>query len=261
MFASPGETAFFIGSLPIYYYGILMGLSLLVGIFMSWFIAKKFYPELESDVIFDIAPVIIISGILGARIYYCLLAHDYYFENPIEVLQIWQGGLSIHGGIIGGLLGGLIYAQRHKLPKLQLCDIFSYGLVLGQALGRWGNFFNSEAFGAPTNSFLKLFIPLANRPFGFEEYEYFHPTFLYESVLDICIFFVLFFVVRKVAKGEDKDGVVFFSYLLLYSIVRIIIERIRIDSVLNIGGVPIAEIISLFAIIVSIGFLLRICRK
>lgn len=250
MFTSPGDVAFRIFSTPVYYYGIIMASALVVGIFTSVFIVKKFYPDLSTNVIYDVSPYIIISAIICARLYYCLLEYEYYFSSPLQILEIRQGGLSIHGAIIGGLIGGVFYAKKHKLPVLKLCDIFSYGLVLGQAIGRWGNFFNSEAFGRPTLNFLKLYIPIYKRPLEYLQYNFFHPTFLYESILDICIFLTLFFVVRKLAKG--RDGVVFFSYLILYSIVRILIEQIRIDSVLNVFGIPIAQWVSALLILVSV---------
>ena len=226
-----------------------MAISLFVGIFTARLITKKFYPEIKPDAIYDIAPTLIICAILGARIYYCILCWDYYSQNLIEIPELWHGGLSIHGAILGGLIGGTIYALKHKLPILKLCDIFAYGLILGQALGRWGNFFNSEAFGRPTENFLKLYIPLAKRPIDYMQYSYFHPTFLYESILNILVFLILFFVVRKLTKGTD--GIIFFSYLLLYSIVRILIEQLRIDSVLNVCGIPIAQIVSALIIIIS----------
>jgi len=285
MFVSPGDIAFCIGSVPIYYYGIIMSVALFAGIFTARCITKKFYPELSTEIIYDIAPHIIIGAIVFARLYYCVLSYHYYLAHPIEILEIRQGGISIHGAIIGGLIFGAIYALRHKLPVLKLCDIFSYGLVLGQAIGRWGNFFNSEAFGMPTGNFLKLYIPIYKRPLEYLQYNYFHPTFLYESISDIVIFLLLFFVIRKLAlypspnfsgtqelkfshagksplpqgaRVERRDGVVFFSYLILYSIVRIIIEQIRIDSVLNLWGIPIAQIVSVLIILISVGFLLRI---
>lgn len=250
MFVSPGEVAFYVNSVPIYYYGIIMAISISVGVITAYFIAVRFYPQINSDVIYDISPHIIIGAILGARIYYCILNYEYYSKHLVEILQLWQGGISIHGAIIGGLTTGIIYAKRHKLPVLKLCDIFSYGLILGQAIGRWGNFFNSEAFGRPTENFLKLYIPIYKRPLEYMQYNYFHPTFLYESVLDICIFLILFFIVRKFAK--NMDGTVFFSYLILYSIVRIIIEQIRVDSVLNVHDIPIAQIVSCIIILISI---------
>lgn len=258
MFTSPGDIAFHVGPVPIYYYGLIMAFALLIGGGIAYFVTKKFYSELNPEIIYDIYPWIIICSILGARIYYCLLSYAYYSQNPLEIIQIWHGGISIHGAIIGGLIGGIIYAKKHELPILKLCDIFSYGLVLGQAIGRWGNFFNSEAFGRPTESFLKLYIPIYKRPLEYMQYNYFHPTFLYESIFDVCIFLVLFFVIRKCAK--NRDGIVFFSYLILYSIVRIIIEQVRIDSVLNVLGIPIAQITSVIIIVVSTIAIL-ICKK
>lgn len=250
MFTSPGDVAFRMFSTPIYYYGIIMATALFVGIFTAGLIVKKFYPELSTNVIYDISPYIIISAIIFARLYYCLLNYSYYFAHSIEILEIRQGGISIHGAIIGGLIGGIFYAKKHKLPVLKLCDIFSYGLIFGQAIGRWGNFFNSEAFGRPTETLLKLYIPIYKRPLEYLQYNYFHPTFLYESILDVCIFLILFFVIRKLTKG--KDGIVFFSYLILYSVVRILIEQIRIDSVLNLWGIPIAQIVSVIIILISV---------
>lgn len=249
MFASPGEIAFSIGPVSVYYYGIFMGLSLFLGVYVASKIVRYFYKDMDEDIVYDIAPHVIIGAILGARLYYCLLSIDYYYYHPMEILELRHGGLSIHGAIFGGLLFGILYAKRHKLPILKLCDIFSYGLILGQALGRWGNFFNSEAFGRPTENFLKLYIPIYKRPVEYMQYNFFHPTFLYESVLDICVFLILFFVVRKLAKGTD--GIVFFSYLILYSVVRITIESFRIDSVLDINGIPIAQIVSAVIILVS----------
>lgn len=259
MFTSPGDIAFHLGKISVYYYGIIIAISLFVGVFVARFITKNFYPNISPDVIYDIAPPLIICAILGARIYYCILCWNYYSKNIFEIPQLWHGGLSIHGAIIGGLIGGTIYAIRHKLPILKLCDIFSYGLILGQALGRWGNFFNSEAFGQPTDNFLKLYIPINKRPIEYMQYKFFHPTFLYESILDILVFLILFFIIRKIAKR--KDGIIFFSYLILYSIVRLIIEKLRIDSVLNIYGIPIAQLVSGLIIIISTIAILTIIKR
>lgn len=255
MFTSPGEIAFSFGRIHIHFYGLIIALSILIGIGTCIFICKKYYKEIKYNVIFDISTIIILSAIIGARIYYCILGFDYYFNNPIEILKTWNGGMSIHGGIIGGLIGGIWYAKRHNLPILKLCDIFAFGLCIGQSIGRWGNFFNSEAFGLPCNNFLKLYIPIEKRPLAFMQYEYFHPTFLYESLLDLCIFFVLLFIINK---KRPISGTIFFVYLILYSIVRIFIEYIRTDSVLNLWGIPIAQIVSIIIIALCILFLIAI---
>ncbi len=249
--ASCGEIAFEIFGYPIHYYGIIMGLSIFCGIMLSYFICKRFFKELNPDVIFDVAIPVIIGAIIGARLYYCLFAYDYYFSHPINIVKIYEGGLSIHGAIIGGVIAGAVYTKNKKLPFLKLCDIFSFGLVLGQVIGRWGNFFNNEAFGRPYNGFIKLFVPENCRPFGYENFEYFHPTFLYESILNIFILLILFLVL-KYSYSEKKSGKIFFTYLICYSIVRFCIESIRIDSVFNIANIPLAQIVSLIILFFSL---------
>ena len=133
----------------------------------------------------------------------------------------------------------------------------SCSAILAQAIGRWGNFFNSEAFGYPTNADWGVFIPVSKRPVEFLAYDYFHPTFLYESLLDLFIFFILLFILRRQAK---KQGYVFFSYLVLYSAARILVESVRIDSVLNVLGVPIAVWVSIIAIFIGFSGILLLNR-
>ena len=179
---------------------------------------------------------------------------------PTEILAIRHGGISIHGAILGGLIGLIIFAKRHKISIPKLCDVSSIGLVLAQSIGRWGNFFNSEAFGLPTNLPWKLFIAEQYRPIPFTDYEYFHPTFLYESVLNLGIFFILIYLIKS--KFSQKDGNIALLYLILYSMVRIFVENFRIDSVLYIHGIPIAIIVSASIMILSLAILIyRNIRK
>lgn len=254
MFTSPNAVFFNIGNFPIYYYGVCMALALCVGVFTSVWIAKR--ENFSPDIVYDISPFVILGGILGARLYYCALNWGYYCKYPTEILQIWQGGISIHGAILGGLVAGAIYAKIHKLSILKLCDIFSYGLILAQAVGRWGNFFNSEAFGRPTDLPWKLFIPLNARPAEFIDINYFHPTFLYESIWNVFVFLILYFIIRKLIKkyAPKVEGLVFCAYLILYSIGRILIEGLRIDSVLNLFSIPIAQIVSVLIILLALLF-------
>lgn len=254
MFTSPGEIAFFIGKIPVRYYGLCLASGMILGLTLAYWICKKFYKELNPETVFDIAIPVIIFGIIGARIYYCLFSWNYYSNNPIEIIQIYKGGLSIHGGILGGLTGGIIYAKTKNLPILKLCDIFSFALVCGQIIGRWGNFFNSEAFGSPCDNFLKLYIQPQYRPAKFIDYNYFHPTFLYESMLNILTLSILFFLL----KTKPKSGIIFCSYIFCYSIIRIITETIRIDSVCNLLGIPLAIWVSLILIILSLLGLLHL---
>lgn len=255
MFTSPGEIAFNIGNYSVHYYGICISVGIVIGLLIAYFICKNFYKDFNADVIFDVAIPVIIGGIIGARLYYCLLSWGYYSHNLMEIFQIYKGGMSIHGGILGGILAGIMYAKIKKLPILKLCDIFSFALVTGQIIGRWGNFFNSEAFGLPCNSsnFLKLYIPLDKRPPMFAHYDFFHPTFLYESLLNILVLVSLFYILKI---DKPKDGTIFFTYLILYSLVRIFVETLRIDSITSVMGVPVAFVVSIAIILISLYFYL-----
>ncbi len=241
MFSSHSQIICTIFGVHIYFYGVILALAIVAGTLFSEYAGGKFF-GLKKETIIDLAPYVIIFGIIGARLYYCFLDYDFYFRFPTEILAIRHGGISIHGAILGGFAGLLIFAKRHKLSWLKLSDVSVLGLSLGQAIGRWGNFFNSEAFGRPTNLPWKLYIAPQYRPVPYEGYEYFHPAFLYESILDLAIFGILFWYMKS--KKERKDGNMAFLYLILYSVARIFVECCRIDSVLYIHGIPVAIIIS-----------------
>ena len=168
---------------------------------------------------------------------------------PTEILAIRHGGISIHGAILGGLVGLIIFAKRRKLSVAKLCDVSAIGLALAQSIGRWGNFFNSEAFGTPTNLPWKLYIAPQYRPIPYQDVNYFHPTFLYESVLDLAIFGILIFILKK--NWNRKEGNLAFIYLILYSFARIFVETLRIDSVRDIFGIPVAIFVSICIIVLS----------
>lgn len=250
--ASPDSVAFSLNGFKIYYYGICMSLAVLCGFSLSYYIAKKYYKEINADILYDVVTVGLFAGFLCARFYYCLLNFDFYSSNFGEILNFREGGISIQGGILGGFLGGAIYAKIKKFSILKLADIASYGMLLAQAIGRWGNFFNSEAYGHPTNTF-GVFIPLSARVQGYEQFSYFQPTFLYESLLNLLVLAILFFVVRKMK--FKFDGLIFASYIILYSIVRLIIEPMRLDSALNVGSIHIATIASVVMIVFAVGFI------
>lgn len=249
MFQSPGDIAFSILGFPVYYYGITLALAILTGVYTAYIMYKKFYGAEKAECIIDFSPYIIILGIIGARLYYCLVNYSYYIVHPLEIINVRQGGLSIHGMIIIGILSLVMFAKIYKMSFWKLFDVFMCGTALAQSIGRWGNFFNSEAFGAPTNLPWKLFIPFAKRPPEFANYDYFHPAFLYESILDLIIFLILFAIIKRFS---NKPGITACIYMLLYSFARIIVEQIRIDSALNISGIPVAQIASVILIFASI---------
>ena len=248
MFASHSQIICTVFGVNIYFYGVILALAIITGTLVADFIGFKFF-NLKKETIIDLSPYLVIFGIIGARLYYCLLNYDFYLRFPTEILAIRHGGISIHGAILGGLIGLLIFAKRHKISILKLADVSALGLVLAQAIGRWGNFFNSEAFGAPTDLPWKLYIAPQYRPIPFTENEYFHPTFLYESILDLVIFVILFQIAKK---KKQKDGNIALYYLMLYSFIRIFIEHLRLDSVCYIHGFPVAMVVSVGIIVLAL---------
>ncbi|MEO0888077.1 MAG: prolipoprotein diacylglyceryl transferase, partial [Cyanobacteria bacterium J06648_10] len=169
-----------------------------------------------------------------------------YASRPGDILAIWKGGIAIHGAVIGGTLATYLFAKFNRLSFWQLADLIAPSLILGQGIGRWGNFFNSEAFGRPTDLPWKLYIPLANRPADLREFEYFHPTFLYESVWNFGVLALLLGLFFWGLKHPNKlrAGTLFLVYLIAYSAGRLWIEGLRIDS-LMFGPIRMAQFISL----------------
>lgn len=257
-FQSPGDVAFVLFNMPVYWYGIIMAVGIFTGFLSAYLLYKKFYDREKANHIFDFAPAVILTGIIGARLYYCLVNLPYYIGHPAEVFYIRQGGLSIHGMIIAGLAALYFYSKKYKMPFLKLFDVFLCSSALAQSVGRWGNFFNSEAFGYPTDLPWKLYIPVTNRPLMFINYEYFHPAFLYESILDFCVFIILLIYFKRFSK---TPGITSGLYFILYSIVRIFVEHFRIDGSLYIKGVPIAQIVSIFMFLCGLTLLYLINKN
>lgn len=250
MFESPGKIALQIDFFIIYWYGIFMALAILMGLFLCVKISKKFYPSIDLEKFYDLFFYILIGGIIGARLYYVFFDWNYFSQNLPDIPRLWTGGLSIHGAILGGFLAGFLYLKIKKMDLWMYADITTFGLCAGQIIGRLGNFFNSEAFGKPTDLPWKLFIPLNSRPEGLETIAFYHPTFAYEMIINIFILYFLYLVAKKYKKRQH--GLIFFSYLILYSLARIFVENIRIDSVFNLFGIPIAIWASCFLIIIGL---------
>ena len=249
MFTSPSQIICTVLGVNIYYYGVIMAIAITIGTLVSDYAGTKYF-NLAKETIIDMAPYFIIFGILGARLYYCILNYDFYLRFPTEIMAIRHGGISIHGAMLGGLFGIWLFAIRHKQSLIKLCDTSVIGLAIAQAIGRWGNFFNSEAFGGPTDLPWKLYIAPQYRPIPYQDYEYFHPAFLYESILDIVIFLILLYLVHS--KIVKKDGNLTLIYLILYSTARIMVESLRLDCVKYVFGLPVAIFVSIGIIILSI---------
>lgn len=215
---------------------------------------------LDPEKLTNLTLICFIAGIIGARLYFVALNWTSYINRPAEILATWLGGLSIHGGIIGGFIAGFLYANYCKMPKRQIADICGAIIPLGQAIGRWGNFFNSEAFGAPVpEGFpIAVSIPPENRPARFADASLFHPTFLYESLWDFAIFAIIYFYLSK--KLEKHPGLCFLIYLALYNIGRLIIEPMRTDSIMA-GEIPVPIIASAVFLVFSVGLMPFFARK
>jgi phosphatidylglycerol---prolipoprotein diacylglyceryl transferase len=240
---SPGPILLKWGPITLRWYGLLIASAVLIGVSLSGYLARR--RGLNSDLIGDLAIWLVVAAIPCARLYYVAFEWKNYGANPGEILAIWHGGIAIHGAILGGLAATLIFARLNKVSFWQLTDLVAPSLILGQAIGRWGNFFNSEAFGRPTDLPWKLYIPLAQRPAGYTQFEYFHPTFLYESLWNLAVFVLLLRLFAwGLRSGRLKAGTLFLVYLVCYSLGRVWIEGLRTDS-LMLGPLRIAQIVSL----------------
>ena len=249
-FQSPGPEIVSLGPITLRWYGLLIASAVLIGVVLSQYLAKK--RGIDPEKIGDMVIWLVLAAIPSARAYYVLFEWSSYANRPGDIIAIWRGGIAIHGAVIGGTLATWLFAKFNKLSFWQLTDLIAPSLILGQAIGRWGNFFNSEAFGAPTDLPWKLFIPLANRPANYRAFEYFHPTFLYESLWNLGVFALLmwlfFWGLRNPVRF--KNGTLFLVYMIAYSAGRFWIEGLRTDS-LMIGPLRMAQIISLVGIVLG----------
>lgn len=246
-FASPGRVAFQVGPLTVYWYGILIASSVLIGVNLASRLAVR--RNVEPDLIGDLAFALVLGAIPGARIYYVLFQWKDYVGHPERMIAIWEGGIAIHGAILGGMLAAWLFARWKQVSFWLLADIVAPALILGQAIGRWGNFFNSEAYGAPTDLPWKLFIPPNARMAGFEAVEYYHPTFLYESLWNLGVLGLLLAAFLKLG-NRVRPGFVFSLYAIAYSLGRFWIEGLRTDSLMA-GGLKMAQFVSLVGIVLG----------
>lgn len=244
-----------LGPISIYWYSVIMFTAIIIGSFIFLKEAKKQYDEkFLTDLVF----YAIIFGIIGARLYYVLFNLSYYLENPLQIIAVWNGGLAIHGAIIGGITWIIYYSKKHKKNTLKIFDYAAPGLIIAQAIGRWGNFFNSEAHGPEVakSTLEKLNIPdFVIEGMKIDE-KYYHPTFLYESIWNI-IGFILLIILRK--KKKIKPGVLTGIYFMWYSFIRFFIESLRTDS-LMLGNIKVAQLISIILFILGL-FLVTYKKK
>ncbi|MFT8349100.1 prolipoprotein diacylglyceryl transferase [Clostridium saccharoperbutylacetonicum] len=241
-------TAFSIGGFDVRWYGILIATGIVLGILISQYNCK--WREADYENLLNIVLWSLPIGIVGARLYYVIFEFDNYKNNIIDAFNIRNGGLAIHGGLIFAIGTALVYTRIKKLSFIKFADVAAPSIILAQALGRWGNFFNQEAHGdAVSYEFIKHFPMFIQKGMNIQG-VYYNPTFLYESVWNISVFIILMFLLRK----SKKNGIVFMTYIGLYSIGRFVIEGMRTDS-LMLGNIRIAQFVSLTGVIAWIIFL------
>lgn len=261
--SAPDPIALSIGILEIRWYGILIALALILGIIISYFIAK--YRSQRPEEVIYFAPLVVILGVIGARLLHVLVNWPYYSQNLSYIFAFRRGGLAIQGAMLGGVIALIVYCRIRKLSFWLWTDILAPSLILGQAIGRWGNFFNQEAFGLPTSQKWGIYIDSVNRPASYSNSQYFMPTFFYEFLANIVLFALLLLLHRLYKKHLDKFsyGLIFCTYLGVYSVYRSIIEYYRIDSsyFLGIKVVHIIDGVTVIAVLIIASYLIRRFRR
>ncbi|MBI4761562.1 MAG: prolipoprotein diacylglyceryl transferase [Chloroflexota bacterium] len=230
---------FSIGPLFVRFYGIILMTGAVAGAFLARREAKR--RGYDPEIVWDIFVYLLVGGIIGARLWHILtpspstgVTAAWYFSHPLDALAVWKGGLGIPGAIIGGLIALYLYSRKTGINFAEWTDIGAPGLALGQAIGRWGNFFNQELYGAPTSLPWKLYIDPAHRLPGYLDVEYYHPLFLYEALWNLMNMFLLLWISRRFASSL-KTGDIFLTYLIVYPVGRFLLDFLRLDASLVAG--------------------------
>ncbi len=238
------------GPITIYWYGLFIVLGILTALAISFQLAK--YYNLTTDIIFDLSFWLIIGGIIGARLYDIFLQLPYYYQHPWQTLAIWKGGLAIHGGLIAGLFIVWSFACRKQINFWRLGAILAPGLAIAQSIGRWGNYFNQELFGLPTNLPWGIPINLINRPWQYINSPFFQPTFLYESlgclIIGLALIIWNFYAIKNKKNDHNFQVCSVSVYMISYSILRFSLEFIRIDEAPVVWGLRWPQLASLVII-------------
>jgi phosphatidylglycerol:prolipoprotein diacylglycerol transferase len=249
--------AFTIGPLTVRWYGILIMLGVIAGAYLaSWLAQRK---GENPDHLWNMVPIVVFSAIAGARLYWVFLSWETCCaDDPMQALNIRGGGISIHGAIAFGALSVWLFCRWQGIRFWRWIDIIVPAMALGQAIGRWGNFTNQEAFGDPTGLPWGIYISPENRPAAYAAFEYFHPTFLYESIYNLAACAALVWVCLRIDRDRRlRDGDALWFYLIGYALARFAIESIRTDS-LNLGPFKAAHVLSGVLLVIGVaGFLWR----
>ena len=257
------RVAFSVLGKDVYWYGIFIGMGVILGVVFAMLEAKR--TKQDPDLYVDFVIYALIFAIIGARLYYVAFSWDYYSANPAKIFALREGGLAIYGGIIGAVLTAIVYCKKKKVDFWLLADTACPSIAFGQMMGRWGNFFNREAFGGFTDGPFAMRLRLDQvRPgdvsqqvldnlmnFGGVDYIQVHPTFLYESMWNLCLFLLLVLYRPK----KKFAGQIMGLYFLGYALGRVWIEGLRTDQ-LMIGGFAVSQLLSAAIIVASVGFLI-----
>lgn len=245
---SPSQGTWYLGVVPIRAYALLILAGIVVGGWLAnrrW-VARGGLPGTVVDVLTWAVP----SGIVGARVFHVLThLQDYTWQDPWEVFRLWEGGLAIFGGLLGGALGAWYACHRRGIPLPALADALVPGIAVGQAFGRWGNYFNQEIYGTPTSLPWGLRIDPENRPAAYPEAETFHPTFLYESTWSLLTAAVVVWADRKFHLGHGRA---FALYLAMYGTARAALELLRTDEANLVLGLRVNQLVALLVVVLAV---------
>jgi phosphatidylglycerol:prolipoprotein diacylglycerol transferase len=244
-------------SFHIYFYGILITIGVVVAAVMAAAEAKR--RNIDPDYVWDVLFWVVLAGIVGARLWHVFtpppsmveqgITTKYYLTHPLDMINIRQGGLGIPGAVIGGAIAMWIYCRKKGISFLDLADSAAPGVAVAQAIGRWGNFFNQEVYGRPTDLPWKIYIDPLHRVPGYENYEYYHPLFFYEFLWNLLNMAVLLFISRRF-KNWVKPGDIFYLYFSIYAIGRFGLEFLRLDSA-QVGGINFNQTFMLVLVILG----------
>jgi len=241
-----------IGPLTIHWYGLILVLAIIISAWQArqYFLRKSIIKVTQFE---DLIFYLIIISLIGARFGHVVFFNfSYYLQNPIDVFKVWHGGLSIQGALLFGFLTVVFWARHHKINFWKLTDGLVLAVPLGQAIGRWGNYFNQELFGRPTAGWWGIPIEVTNRVEGYKDFIYFHPTFFYEFILNLVLFIILYLFSNRL---KLKTGILTLFYFIGYGLIRFFMEFVRIDDTLLINIWRLPQIISLVLILVALGMI------
>jgi len=250
----PNRILLDLGMVNIYWYGFFIAMGIALALFLAIYLGKKY--GVQKELVIDLLFWLVIFGLIGARLYHVMINWQYYSEHLLEIIMVWKGGLAIHGGIIAGIITIYYFTKKQQINFWKMTAILAPGLALAQTLGRWGNYFNQELFGLPTDLPWGIPIDILYRPIEYVFVHYFHPVFLYESLGNLLIFIILILLHWYFAKKKQTNTLIYFSitavYLALYSMLRFGMEFLRTDETLMLFGWRWPQVISILIIIACV---------